>query len=782
MKKTRRRKAHLTKARSRPGTSTRASTTIAAVHGMALLGACLATAPATAQAQVLALPPVEIVSPSPLPGQGVDRNQLPYATQVMRRSAVQQAQPDNLPELMLRRLAGVQGNEIQGSPYQMDLTFRGYRASGLIGAAQGLSVYVDGVRVNEPFGDVVSWDLLPEFALDSVALVPGANPTFGLNTLGGALALSSTDGRRSPGIRAEVSAGSFGRKRLDASFGHANERFDHYLAVSGFDESGWRDFSPGKTQQVFGKFGANIGADRFTLTAQVARSTLVGNGLVPEATLDDDGSRTPDLLATSRRAVYTHPDRTRNTLDQFNLQWRRELSAAMSAEALVYVRQSRRSTVNGDVAEELGDDADDPTAALNRTVTKQRATGFSAALSGQGGGHRWQLGASLERSRVDFEQTEQEGDFDNSRGVRPRADEPQELAARVLGSSRHLGVYLTDTWMLQPGLFVTASLRHNRSTVSNRLTTVDDEDDEVEERAEERLSYRSTNPALGVTWQATPGVALFANAARNTRVPTVIELGCADPDEPCRLPAGLQSDPFLKQVVARSIELGTRFTPMPGARASLSLYRTDNRDDILFRSVSATSQRGYFQNFERTRHEGLDAEIQARTGALEWSGSYSFLRATYQAEGLLRFGERNVAIDKGTPIAGLPRHLLKASVDWRAGAGWSLGLDVTAVASRGVSGNEDGLIEDGEDERVVLRLPRYAVATLRARYAPAACKGLEFFGRVNNLFDRRHASFGALGETRFDAQGGLATEERPALFVAPGAPRSFMLGLRIAFD
>ncbi|MFD2450841.1 hypothetical protein [Ideonella paludis] len=75
-------------------------------------------------------------------------------------------------------------NDIQGSPFQGDLSFRGYRASGLLGAPQGLSVYLDGVRVNEPFGDVVNWDLIPEFSVDALSLVPGANPAFGLNSLG----------------------------------------------------------------------------------------------------------------------------------------------------------------------------------------------------------------------------------------------------------------------------------------------------------------------------------------------------------------------------------------------------------------------------------------------------------------------------------------------------------------------------------------------------------------------------------------------------------------------
>jgi outer membrane cobalamin receptor len=735
----------------------------------------------TTAAPVVALPTVEVIAPSPLPGLGVDRNVLPYATQVLRRGAIDAAQPENLSELMLHRLGGVQINEIQGSPFQADLTFRGYRASGLVGAAQGLSVYLDGIRVNEPFGDIVSWDLIPESAIDAVALTPGGNPTFGLNTLGGAISLTTTDGRRSPGLRASVTLGSFGRRKLEASIGGASEGWDHYVSLGGFTESGWRDESPGRVGHLMAKVGLDRGTSRFTVTALIGRSRLVGNGLVPESRLDDDGARSPDLGASRYTAVYTHPDQTRQALRQVSVGWRHALSPTMTAESLIYLRTTRRDTVNGDTADEAVLDGDDAAAALNRTTTRQRAIGWSGALAADQGVHRWQVGASLDRARVRFVQTEQEGDFDASRGVTGRADEPIEFAASVVGSSHHLAFYATDTWRLRPGLNLTMSLRHNRSRLSNQLTSVDDDSDEVSAKPEESFDYRSTNPAVGLAWQWSPAAIVFANVARNTRVPTVIELGCADPDEPCRLPAGLQSDPFLRQVVARSVEVGTRVVPAPGWRGSASVYRSDNTDDIVFRSVGPAGQRGYFQNFERTRHIGLDLDLGGRAGPFDLNVSYSFLRATYEASGLLRFGERNVTISPGTPIAGLPRHSAKLAADWREGSGFTLGLDVQAFSSRGVAGNEDGLIEDDEDERVSLRLPRYAVAHLRLRWQSPTRPGVELFGRIGNLFDRRYATYGALAETRFTPTGEPAAEPSAALFTAPGAPRSLTIGARLAF-
>ena len=738
---------------------------------------------------------VEVIGTSPLPGQGVSRDALPYNTTLVRRPALQQAQTDTMSDYLARRVPGAQVNDIQGSPFQGDLTFRGFRASGLLGASQGLSVYLDGVRVNEPFGDVVNWDLVPEFSVDSLSLVPGANPAFGLNSLGGALSFTTASGQTAPGLRAEASVGSFGRKRLDLSHGgvHAGG-WSHYLAVGGFDENGWRDESAGNLAHVNAKIAHQGEVGTLSLSLLAGRSELIGNGLVPLYTLDEDGERTPDLGSGRRSAVYTHPDLTRNHVSQASLAWRQALGEAMTLEALAYVRHSRRETINGDEADDedgggeeetqglIGPLAvgDAPNASFNQTATRQRGAGLSVALSGHHGAHQWQVGSSLDAARVSYRQTEQEGFFDASRGVLP-GDEAAELSAAVDGSTRNLGLYATNTWRLAPRTHLTGTLRFNQARVSNQLDTVDDDTGELEQQPRETFTYRSWNPAIGLSHRLEAGPTLFANIARNNRVPTVIELGCADPEEPCRLPAGLQADPYLKQVVATTLEAGLRFGGSRGTRGSLTVFRTDNKDDILFRSVSVTGQLGYFQNFARTRHQGLDAELQTRLGPVDLSAGYSHLDATYQASGVLRQGERNVQIEPGTRIAGLPRHMLKLAADWTALPGLNLGADVQWLSSRGVSGNEDGLLEDDGEQQLRQDLPGYALLNLRAAFKPASWPGVELFARVNNVFDRRYASFGALAETQFDAQGAYTGVGREAVFVAPGAPRSVMVGVRAAF-
>ncbi|GCL63205.1 TonB-dependent receptor [Pseudaquabacterium pictum] len=746
---------------------------------LAAIAAITASGPATVSAQNAPTAQVEVIGTSPLAGLGVDRNLLPYASQTVRRGALDQAQGDNMTDFLARRLPGMQVNDIQGSPFQADLTYRGYRASGLLGASQGLSVYLDGVRINEPFGDVINWDMVPEFALQSLTVLPGANPSFGLNTLGGAIVLETVDGRSAEGLRAEAGFGSHGRQRAEVGLGQRHaDGWHSYVGGTVFDENGWRDQSPGRQALVLARLGRSQGGTDWSVGLLGGSATLVGNGLLPSATLDEDGNRTPDLYATSRSAVFTHPDRTKNRLAQATFNLSQQLAAGSRLQALAYARNSRRDTVNGDGADDFDPLVPDENASLNTTATRQSAWGAALSLARRSGAHQWQVGASVDASRVRYRQLEQEGRFDASRGVLA-GDEEAELSASVTGKSLHLGLYATDTWQLAPGTHVTATLRANRSRVSNTLTTVDDDTGVLEAKPKESFTYTSLNPALGITQQVGTGLAVFANLARNTRVPTVIELGCADPDEPCRLPVGLQSDPYLKQVRATSLEAGLRWRPAPGQRLELALFRTDNRDDIVFRSVSAVSQLGYFQNFQRTRHQGLDTSWQAQYGPVAVTASYSHLQATYQAHGLLRMGERNVTITPGTRMAGLPRHSAKLGADWALGRGLRVGADMQIVSSRGVQGNEDGLLEDGATEVHRLSIPGHTLLHLRLQWQ--ATPALSVVARVTNALDKRYETYGALAETVFDARGKFTGSEEDALFVAPGAPRSLWLGLRLTF-
>ncbi len=137
----------------------------------------------------------------------------------------------DLSDVMNKRLTGVSITENQGNPFQPDINFRGYTASPLLGTPEGLSVYVDGVRQNQPFGDVVAWDLIPKVAIQDMALIPGSDPVYGLNTLGGAVSVETKSGLSAPGGSLQITGGKFGRAAGEGELGGLlPDGFNYYLA------------------------------------------------------------------------------------------------------------------------------------------------------------------------------------------------------------------------------------------------------------------------------------------------------------------------------------------------------------------------------------------------------------------------------------------------------------------------------------------------------------------------------------------------------------------------
>jgi iron complex outermembrane recepter protein len=177
-----------------------------------LLQCAAATLPVLAPAQDVSSPPrVDVVAPALLPGVGVARDRLPYTVERLGREAINNENAVSLPELMGLRLPSVNVNEIQGNPFQPDVNYRGFSASPRLGTPQGLSVFLDGVRINEAFGDIVNWDLIPQAAIADLTLMPGSNPLYGLNTLGAEIALRTKSDDTHPGVEVELYGGSFGR-------------------------------------------------------------------------------------------------------------------------------------------------------------------------------------------------------------------------------------------------------------------------------------------------------------------------------------------------------------------------------------------------------------------------------------------------------------------------------------------------------------------------------------------------------------------------------------------
>ncbi|MFN0039210.1 MAG: TonB-dependent receptor [Burkholderiales bacterium] len=786
---------------------------------LAAVLAAMVAAPALAQdsgsnpVEALEAPSIEVISTTPLPTLGIPRDRVPSNVQGGTAAQIQQQRPLNLADFMNQNIGNLNINEIGTNPYQPDVNFRGFTASPLLGTPQGLSVFQDGVRINEPFGDIVNWDLIPEGAISSMNVIPGSSPVYGLNTLGGALAIRTKSGRQFPGLGVEAYGGSFGRKAAEVEYGGKSGDVDYYANVHWLKEDGWRDFSPSTVRQFFGKVGHETGSTDFDLSVTHADNDLIGNELVPL-----------EFFNQRRESVFTRPDQTLNKMTMVNLTGSHYVNDGMQIAGNIYHRRSDRDGLNGDTNDEFEDspndaqcdtaDFTDPgdianclasqasggtnadTAAQNKTRTTQTGSGASLQFSMIETVNQLTVGASVDTSESNFQSTEAEGIFDATRQV---VDvEPADITAQLQGKTRTISLYVTDTYAVTPATHVTLAGRYNRTRVQavDELTL-------TPPNLDGDFTYSKLNPAIGATHKLSDTVTLFGSWSQGNRAPSPIELGCADPNNPCPLPNARASDPFLQQVVARTWEAGIRGRAGESVDWTLSAFQTTNQDDIIF--ISSTAATGYFTNFGKTQRQGLEAGLSARFGATSISAGYGFTRATYQASACL-LAENNstrgtspecatddqILVSPGDQIPGIPEHSLKLQVNFDVTTSWNIGLSGMYFSKQYVRGNENNAHQAGTftdrfgDTRTFLHggeVEAYTVVNLRTAYRIG--KNFEIFGRVNNLFDKKYFTAGALAENPFDAAGtfqtdsGLWTRET---FLAPGAPRGLWVGLRYDFN
>ena len=798
---------------------------------------------------------VEIIGVTPVPGLGVPKDQVPANVQTARSVDIERSHAIDLSSFMARKLGSVHVNEVQNNPFQPDINFRGFTASPLLGTQQGLSVFVDGVRLNQPFGDVVSWDLIPKAAIATIALMPGSNPLFGLNTLGGALAIQTKDGLKDPGSSVQVLAGS--NRRMAAEFETGGARaggIDWFVTGNRFHEMGWRSDSPSDVKQLFGKFGLKAGDGRATLSVSAADNQLNGNGLQEQR-----------LLAADYRSIYTKPDINRNQALLLNLAATQRLSSTLSMSGNAYWRRIRSTTYNGDLNDDALDQSvyqpnaaeraalaaagysgfpssgetaantpfpkwrcmaqallrDEPAEKCNGVINTSRTAQTNHGLSGQIEHqgllgdlvNRVVAGAAIDISRVQFAQGSELGFLNPDRsitGVGAFGDgvsggevdgAPYDTRVQLTGRTRTWSLFASDTLALNPQTHLTISGRYNRTTVKNRDAISPGggpgslDGDHV---------FSRLNPAIGLTFAASRFLTAYAGLNQGSRAPSAIELGCADPATPCRLPNAMVGDPPLKQVVTSTFEAGLR-SSADGTSWNLGLFRAENKDDILFVADNQAGF-GYFRNFGKTRRQGIEAGFATRVGPVALGANYSYIDATFRSDEMVNGSSNSgndvaaegfpgvdgtIAVGAGKRLPLIPQHLLKLFAELNLSPAWSLSADLTGAGGSFARGNENNAHQpEGRYYLGPGRSAAYAVLNLGADWRPM--DGLKLFVQVNNVFDRQYSTAAQLGATGLDANGNFVTRPFPAnangdrplvhsTFYAPGAPRTFTIGLRYSF-
>ena len=284
---------------------------------------------------------IDVVATTPLPGSDLSLKEIPAQVQTANKEDIEASGALDLADLLNRRLSGVNVNDNQENPFQPDVNYRGYTASPLLGTPQGISVYMDGVRQNQPFGDVVSWDLIPRIAISEVALIAGSNPLFGLNTLGGAISIETKDGRSQPGTTIQVNGGSYGRRAVEFEHGGSNKKALGLELVRGAAICSTKTAGAWIRPRMSVRRSASSSGK-----ARRRRSVALGFAYADNA-LYGNGLQEQRFLARNYASGYTLGDVTMNRSPFFNLMaLRHAASGALTCSGNAYFRYIRADTLN----------------------------------------------------------------------------------------------------------------------------------------------------------------------------------------------------------------------------------------------------------------------------------------------------------------------------------------------------------------------------------------------------------------------------------------------------
>lgn len=646
-------------------------------------------------------------------------------------------------------LAGIATSDDQGSRLQPRLDVRGFDASPVVGQPQGVSVFLDGVRINEPDAQEVNFDLIPMDAVTRAELVRGPSALFGKNSLAGSLLLFTERGAQESRASAEIEGGPYGYRGARTTLSGARGGLDGYVMARMSNESGWRRSTGASTRMIFANAGRLRDSNDLALTVLYANDRLLEAGSLPES-----------YLATDRRLNYTPGDFFHPEVWHLALRGNRALAGGQLS-GNVFWRRNSYEQYNGNIPAPNSD-------GFVRNLSTGSVVEWTRA--GHVGGIATTITTGAEYGHSDvgyrfFAVAKPNVPADSASLAASGCAIPSGLCTDVRTREDDFAVYAQGIASLTSSFSVTAALRADRVRIpiADLLTP----------QYGGSSSYQRVSPRIGINYEMTDRVRGYAAVNTGFRAPAALELLCASAAAPCALPFALGADPPLRPVAVVDYETGIDLES--GSHASLDLvgFVSDVRNDILFAQPSATT--GFFQNVPRTRRAGVESSGSFPLSAsISLFGSYSHVAASYRAT--VRLAS---ALDDEPPVVSGDR-FPTSPTDRR-----SLGVALRHSMPRGAF---DGAVElravssqflRGDEANTRPPLPGYATANVRAALHLERASVRAY---VTNVFDQKYANFGVYAQNLRGPLGGAPSsgDDLPAeRFLTPGSPRLFTIAVSV---
>ena len=661
-----------------------------------------------------ALPEV-VVSSTRLPGDPVDPRTLPAKVTVITAEDIARSGAKTVQEAIQWSTGIVMFDEV-GNAFEQRVDLRGFNNQ----PVPGTSVFVDGVRVNEPDFNGVNYYLIPVEAIERIEIIPGASAVYGKNALGGVINIITKRGKDSRYTNVETLWGSFQRERYTINTAGPLGKFDYFANFSRETEDGFRDESDARIRRGFGKLGFRPGENTdLSVSYNYVRSRLKQAGSLPlsQAAIDPKRNFTPGDFNLSELNFVTLSGRQQLPLG-FSLIG--NLFHRHLAQELFTVGQTSRSDIQNKIEARGG------------TVQ----LGHEAAPFG----HKNVFAGGAEFTRNDV----------GSRSLSTFTGLGSFPGSTTTGEDI-FALFAQDTFSLTSQLILTTGVRYDHDQFNFS--------DNFDPTNNGSKRYNRTSPRAGLSYLVTPNNSLYFNYSEGFRVPTFFELFALGP---------FGSNPNLKPVRSSNYEIGSKNRLGSSYDLDVAVFQTDVRDEIFFTCILCDFSAGDGQNrnIDKSRRRGIEATMKARYGNyFDAVVNYTYTEAQILTP--LRLSASRV-VTPGDTFPLVPKHRIGATGNFHPFAGWTFSLTGLYVSTQ-------FFLNDETNSQP--RLPGYFRMDARLAYERSVPGGLlRAFLMVNNILDQRYSTSGIIAANVLT--GGGATER----FVVPAPGIAIYGGLSYIFN
>jgi len=600
---------------------------------------------------------------------------------------------------VLQYQTGIVLYDAVGNEFQQTVDLRGFNGQPVPAA----SVFVDGVRINEPDFNSINFDLIPIEDIERMEILPGTATVFGRNALGGVINITTKRGRTDrPHVGLDMGGGSFGRQRYsfsaDGPLPIAN--LDYYFGVTreltdGFREEFNSRHAGARITRIFAKLGYRLGEN--------TDATLAYTRVLDD--ISQAGSLPGSRLRVDRNDNLTPGDSSASNLHQVALNLRQKLSTGFSAALSGFFRRNdQESFVRG-------------LSSISTLETGTISSGTTVQLTHDGvifgRKNLATLGAEYGHNRFD------------STSASEFICCPGAFITKQLTRENIAGVYFTDSFTIFESLVANAGFRYDW----DELDFTGKPDPATGFGALRGVKqYTGFSPKTGLVYTPLANLSLYFNYSEGIRVPTVQEIFALGP---------FGSNLNLKAMKSRNFEVGIKGQPVDWLEGAMAFFYMPVGDEIFFIATDPLDPfSGRNENIDKTLRRGVEVTLKARYEKwLDAFINYTFTKATFDGDFFvpgINFLDPPRLVKKGDELPLVPRHRAGAGINLRPLAGLTLSLLGIYVGEQ---------FQQRDEPNQAKKLTDYFVLNGRIAYQWRQWTAHVAF---NNLTDRKYSTSGIL--------------------------------------